>query len=91
MNIYFEYIENSQRNVNFSIIGKNYIKRIGEIKDLDFANDPKAAQDYINGKVKEATHGVIDDIVGSLDSNTLSIIVSGKSCESTTYGNQLCS
>jgi len=52
------------------------MRQLGEVSDLDFKNDAQGSQDYINGKVSEATNGMIPDLVSGLDSNTLSVIVS---------------
>ena len=58
------------------VLQKNYMRKLGEVTDLDFKNDAQGAQDYINGKVSEATQGMIPDLVSGLDSHTLSVIVS---------------
>lgn len=70
---------NNDRDVSplfLDILQKNYMRKLGEITDLDFRNDPQGSQDFINGKVSEATNGMIPDLVSGLDSNTLSVIVS---------------
>ena len=59
-----------------SIFQKNYVKKLGEVKDLDFEFHPEEAQDYINSAVEKATNGMIPDLVTGLDSSTLSVIVS---------------
>ena len=59
-----------------SIFQKNYVKKLGEVKDLDFKEHPEEAQDYINSAVEKATNGMIPDLVTGLDSSTLSVIVS---------------
>merc|ERR1712131_135010 len=70
---------NSPRDANplyLNIFQKNYVKKLGEVKDLDFKEHPEEAQDYINSAVERATNGMIPDLVTGLDSSTLSVIVS---------------
>ena len=68
----------SFETVIFSILKKDYITKNGEIKTLNFRRNPKAQEDYINNKVNESTHGMIDHVVEGLDDSTLSVIISGK-------------
>ena len=56
---------------------KDYITKTGEIKQLDFQRAPKEQEEYINGKVADATNGMIDHIVEGLDDSTLAVIISG--------------
>ena len=61
---------------HWSILQKNYVGKLGEIKYLDFKSNPETQQDYINNRISEATNGLIPDLVSGLDSDTLSVIVS---------------
>jgi serine protease inhibitor len=49
---------------------------MGEIKSLDFKNEPFESQNYINANIAKATDNLIKDLVTDVDDTTLAVILS---------------
>ena len=58
------------------MLKRNYVKELGEIKLLDFANHPIEATQEINNVVKEQTNGKITELLPVLPANTLVVLLS---------------
>jgi hypothetical protein len=59
-----------------SVIQKKYIKKLGEIKEVDFTYNAQSVKNKINKKVEKVTRGKIKNLLSQVDESTLVIVLS---------------
>ena len=59
-----------------SVIQEEYIKKLGEIKEVDFTNNAESVKNEINKKVEGVTCGKIKNLLSEVDQSTLVIALS---------------
>ena len=73
----FKNMDDRKANPDYlSVIQKKYIKKLGEIKEVDFTYNAQAVKNKINKKVEKVTRGKIKNLLSQVDESTLVIVLS---------------
>jgi len=73
----FKNMDDRKANPDYlSVIQKKYIKKLGEIKEVDFTYNAQSVKNKINKKVEKVTRGKIKNLLSQVDESTLVIVLS---------------